>query len=124
RPVFRLPLGGFDPRDFSRGRYANLRIDWQPDETDPDCVTPQAENADPKGHSAYPRQRPRLKCQLCLTHTADGATHTAFIPPATIAKRQCAVVLPNVGVNFQSNGVTSINAWQHSTMRFYLDERL
>jgi hypothetical protein len=124
RPVFRLKLGGFDPRDFSRGRYANLRIEWLPDETEPDCVTPQQTKPDPKTGRLYGGQRPRLQCQFCITKTADGATHTAFIPPDEIKKRSCAVVIPRVTVNFQSNGVTNLQAWHNSMMRFYLDERL
>lgn len=67
-PVFRVPVGGFDPRDIARGRYATLQINWTPDHVHDACKGSEYDNT------------PRADCGICLLKTSDEKTTINIIP--------------------------------------------
>lgn len=115
KSTFRLKVAGFDPRDFSRGRFATVEIDWDTQIGDKQCI-------ETKG-TKY-NQRLAHACSLCLTKVSASETKNTLVLPQNT--QHCDQIIAPVAlwsndIDLKRFYVTEGNS---RNIRFYLDERL
>lgn len=117
KQVYRLPITGFDPRDFSRGRFATVQVDWKPEIRHSQCLS-----------GSKPLSNQYHYCSLCLKKiSAEETAVTLFDPHIKGADAGCDEVLPSVrswSASTSADTMFWVEGGNSRNLRFYLDERL
>ncbi len=111
---YRLPVSGFDPRDFARGRYATLQIDWQPKRIQDGCLPSDSKNS-------YFKEP--LSCGFCLSKVSDDQTILQLLPTEALAGNLCDHTIQPLTASKFDGKVTFHESDTPTTFRVYLDEK-